>query len=142
VRAETFCGESFKIPTSTLVGKFYRNIESETAKSLPLCKIVSFEYLRTSPERSRGKNRLIRLVTDETDKLLLLRLRSEDKIRLTDTRQTNKKSPCKRGFFICIFLGSMLYYICECESDLAFIVNNVCAARHPSGGVLFCHLVI
>ncbi|MDO8552943.1 MAG: hypothetical protein Q7S01_05505, partial [bacterium] len=56
----------------------------------------------------------------------------------------NMKNPLAREDFLwrtCFFISSMLYWSCECESDLTFIVNNISAAKPRSrfvlGGVLF-----
>ena len=46
------------------------------------------------------ENRLIRLATDETDKLLSLRLKPENRIRLTDTCKKNESPLPKVGDFL------------------------------------------
>lgn len=51
------------------------------------------------------------------------------------------KNPLAREDFsickICFFISNMLYCICECRRKLAFIVNNICAAKDAFGRLLF-----
>ncbi len=79
---------------------------AETAIHLLLCKIVSFDKLRTSPERSRGKNRLTLRVIEGLDKLLSAnfvchrQLQNWDRIRLIDTYKKNESPLPKVGDFL------------------------------------------
>jgi len=105
VRAETFCGESSETPLPSLTklgrGEFYSNVEDETAKSLPLCKIVPL----TNFLNWWGKNRLSLSVMSGLDKLLSLSAFAKatawwDRIRLIDARPRTWKILSSERIFL------------------------------------------
>ena len=54
--------------------------------------------------------------------------------------RSNYPIPAFILYKICFFIASMIYFICECEVKLTFIVNNICAAKNTFGCFLFAPL--